>query len=260
MSNYKGRIIIGIVIALIAVVSYFMKSEKNPVTGENQRVSLTVDEEISLGMQSAPQMIQEFGGESKDKKTRNYIQQIGSRIVSSTEAESSPYRFLFYVLADEKTVNAFALPGGQIFITQALLNRLTTEDQIAGVLAHEIAHVINRHSAEHIAQQELTQGLIQATDIASGDPGMLSRFVGNMINMKYGREDELESDNYGVKYLIQSGYKPEAMIDVMQVLKDASGGGKQPEFMSTHPSADNRISELKRIIAEYKQKYGKNQQ
>lgn len=257
MSNYKGRIIIGVVIALIAIVSYFMKGEKNPVTGETQRVSLTVDEEIVLGLQSAPEMIREFGGESTDKRMRNYISQIGERLVSSTEAEQSPYKFQFHLLADNKTVNAFALPGGQIFITQALVDRLTTEDQIAGVLAHEIAHVINRHSAEHIAKQELTQGLIQATDIASGDPGMLSRFVGNMVNMKYGRDDELESDNYGVKYLIQAGYNPEAMINVMQVLKDASGGGNGPDFMSTHPSPDNRIAKLKEIIAEHKKKYGK---
>ncbi len=112
--------------------------------------------------------------------------------------------------------------------------------------------MINRHSAEHIAKQELTQGIIQATDIATGDPGMISRFVGNMVNMKYGRDDELESDSYGVKYMIEAGYKPEAMIEVMKILKDASGGGSQPEFMSTHPSPDNRIEKLKEIIAKYK--------
>jgi beta-barrel assembly-enhancing protease len=255
--NFKIRLAIGVVIALVAVISYFMKTEENPVTGEKQKVSLTVEQEKVLGLQSAPEMIKEFGGLASDKKLRNYVEQIGGRIVSSTEAKNSPYNFNFHLLADENTVNAFALPGGQIFITMALLKRLKTEDQIAGVLGHEIGHVINRHSAEHIAKQELTQGLIQATDIASGDPGMISRFVGNMINMKYGREDELESDRYGVKYLIESGYKPEAMIDVMQILKDASGGGSQPEFMSTHPNPDNRIGKLKEIISEYKQKYRK---
>ncbi len=258
MQNYKGRIIIGIVIALIAVISYYMKTQQNPVTGEQQKVSLTVKQEIALGMQSAPEMIKEFGGLSSDKRMSNYVEQIGGRVVSSTEAENSPYNFKFHLLADEKTVNAFALPGGQIFITMALLKRLKTEDQVAGVLGHEIGHIINRHSAEHIAQQELTQGLIQATDIASGDPGMISRFVGSMVNMKYGREDELESDRYGVKYLIQSGYKPEAMIEVMQILQEASGGGSQPEFMSTHPNPENRIGRLKEVIVEYKQKYKPN--
>jgi len=250
--NYKARIIIGVVIALIAVISYFMKSDENPVTGEKQKVSLTVDEEIKLGLQSAPEMIAEFGGEYPDKKLQAYVNRVGNKLVQSTEAGSSPYKFEFHLLADANTVNAFALPGGQIFITYALLSRLKSEDQLAGILGHEIGHVINRHSAEHIAKQELTQGLIQATDIASGDPGMISRFVGNMVNMKYGRDDELESDDYGVKYMVQAGYKPEAMIDVMRILKEASGGGNQPEFMSTHPSADNRIEKLKDVIAKYK--------
>lgn len=252
MQNYKVRIVFGIVIALIAVVSYFMKTDKNPVTGEKQKVSLTVEQEIQLGLQSAPEMMREFGGEYNDKKLQSYIDRVGNKLVQSTEAGSSPYKFDFHLLADDKVVNAFALPGGQIFITLALYDRLKTEDQVAGVLGHEIGHVINRHSAEHIAKQELTQGLIQATDIAAGDPGMISRFVGSMINMKYGREDELESDDYGVKYLVQSGYKPEAMIEVMQILKEASGGGNQPEFMSTHPSPDNRIAKLKEVIAKHK--------
>lgn len=257
-SSFKVRLIIGVIIALIAVFSYFMKTEENPVTGEKQRVSLSVDQEIVLGLQSAPEMMQEFGGELRDQKLQAYVDKVGQKLVSSTEAGQSPYKFDFHLLADQNTVNAFALPGGQIFITMALLQRLKTEDQLAGVLGHEIGHVINRHGSEHIAKQELTQGLIQATDIATGDPGMLSRFVGSMINMKYGRDDELESDRYGVKYLIQAGYKPEAMIDVMKILEEATGGGgRQPEFMSTHPSPENRIDKLKEIIAEYKQKYQK---
>lgn len=250
--SYKGRILIGVVIALIAVVSYFMKTDENPVTGEKQKVSLTVDEEIRLGIQSAPEMIAEFGGEYRDRKLQDMVDRVGNKLVQSTEAGSSPYKFDFHLLADEKTVNAFALPGGQIFITYALLKRLKSEDQLAGVLGHEIGHVINRHSAEHIAQQELTEGLVRATDIATGDPGMLQRFIGNMVNMKYSRGDELESDEYGVKYMYQSDYNPEAMIEVMQILKEASGGSGQPEFMSTHPSPDNRIERLKDIIAKYK--------
>lgn len=254
MNNFKVRILIGVVIALIAVFSYYMKTQVNPVTGENQKVSLTVDQEIKLGLQSAPEMMKEFGGKYPDEKTQNYIKQIGGRVVSSSAAEDSPYQFDFHLLADDKTVNAFALPGGQIFITMGLFKRLKTEDQIAAVLAHEIGHVINRHGAEHLAKQELTQGLIQATDIATGDPGMLQRFIGSMVNMKYGREDELESDRYGVKYLIDAEYKPEAMIDVMTILKEASGGSTRPEFMSTHPSPDNRIEKIKEYIKEYSPK------
>lgn len=254
MNNFKVRILIGVVIALIAVVSYYMKTQVNPVTGEKQKVSLTVDQEIKLGLQSAPEMMKEFGGKYPDEKMQNYVKQIGGRVVSSSAAEDSPYQFDFHLLADDKTVNAFALPGGQIFITMGLFKRLKSEDQIAAVFAHEIGHVINRHGAEHLAKQELTQGLIQATDIATGDPGMLQRFIGSMVNMKYGREDELESDRYGVKYLIDAEYKPDAMIEVMTILKDASGGSTRPEFMSTHPSPDNRIEKIKEYIKEYSPK------
>lgn len=250
--NYIVRIIIGVVIAIIAVISYYMKTDENPVTGEKQRVSLTVEEEIKLGLQSTPEMKAEFGGEYPDIKLQAYVDRVGNKIVQSTEAGRSPYRFEFHLLADAKTVNAFALPGGQIFITYALLKRLKNEDQLAGVLAHEIGHVINRHGAEHIAKQELTQGLLQATDVATGDPSMITRFVGGMINLKYGREDELESDEYGVRYMLQAGYDPAAMVDVMTILKEASGGGNRPEFMSTHPSPDNRIEKLKELVKKYK--------
>lgn len=252
MNSFKGRIITAVIIALISIVTYFTSTEENPVTGEKQKVSLTVEQEIALGLQSAPQFKEQFGGLYPDGKLRGYVETVGRRLVDMTEAGKSPYEFKFHLLADQQTVNAFALPGGQIFITYALFNRLNSEDQLAGVLGHEIGHVINRHGAEHIAKQNLTEGLIRATDVATGNPNEISRFVGNMINMKYGRDDEFESDEYGVKYMAQANYNPEAMIEVMKILQEASGGGEQPEFLSTHPNSENRIERLKEIIKQYK--------
>jgi len=252
------KILIAAVIAIIAIISYYSKTEVNPITGEKQRVSLTPQQEVALGLQSAPQMIQQFGGEVADPEIRATVNRVGMKLVNQTEAGKSPYKFNFHVLADPNTVNAFALPGGQIFITMGLLKLLQTEDQLAGVLGHEIGHVIGRHSAEHMAKEELTQGLISATDIATADPSsgnmqsQIARYVGGMINMKYGRDDELESDRFGVKYLYQTGYKPEAQIEVMEVLKKAAGGQRQPEFMSTHPDPENRIIEIKKYIEELK--------
>ncbi|MBE2254554.1 MAG: M48 family metallopeptidase [Ignavibacteria bacterium] len=247
----KGRILIGAVIAIISIIVYFTKTQENPVTGEKQRVSLTPKEEVILGLNTAPQMMLEFGGELRDKKINVLIDRVGQKIVKSTEAGNSPYEFEFHVLADDKTVNAFALPGGQIFITYGLYKLLDSEDQLAGVLSHEIAHVINRHGAEHMAQQELTQGLINAGDVAMGSPSEISRFIAGFVNMKYGREDELESDEYGVKYMIESGYNPEALIEVMEILEKASGGNTQPEFLSTHPNPSNRIEKIKEAIRKY---------
>ena len=118
----------------------------------------------------------------------------------------------------------------------------------------------DRDSAEQMAKDELTQGLISATSIATYDPnspGMqtaIAQYVGSVINMKYGREDELEADRFGVKYLFETGYKPEAQIEVMQILEKASGNQRQPEFLSTHPSPGNRIEEIKKYIKEYEKK------
>jgi predicted Zn-dependent protease len=254
MNSFKGRIAIAIIIALVGVVTYFSKTETNPITGEKQRVSLSVDQEITLGLQAAPELIQEMGGEARDSKLNAYIDKVGNKILNNTEAGKSPFQFEFYLLADNKTVNAFALPGGQVFITMGLYKLLKSEDQLAGILGHEIGHVINRHGSEHMAKQELTQQLVQATQVASGgyDQGMIAQYVGQMVNMKYGRDDEIESDKYGVKYLIESGYKPEAMIEVMEILNEAAGENKSPEFLSSHPNPENRIQKIKEYIEQYK--------
>ncbi|MBP9192491.1 MAG: M48 family metalloprotease [Ignavibacteria bacterium] len=254
------RFLIAIVIAAVALISYYSKTEVNPITGEKQRVSLTQEQEVALGLQTAPQMIRQMGGEYNDPKVQAMVDRVGMKIVNGTEAGRSKYKFDFHVLADPNTVNAFALPGGQIFITMGLLNMLKTEDELAGVLGHEIGHVIGRHSAEHMAKEELTQGLVSAGTIATMDPnnpGMqnaIAQYIGSVINMKYGREDELEADRYGVKYLFETGYDPEAQIEVMEVLKKASGGQNPPEFLSTHPNPDNRIEAIKKYIRDYEKK------
>ncbi len=254
MQGIKGRLIIGVVIALIGFVTYLTKTQTNPVTGEKQRVNLSVDQEIALGLQSTPQMVSEMGGESNDPNANARVDRIGANVVAKTEAGKSPFKFDFHLLADAKTINAFALPGGQIFITTGLYKLLTTEDQLAGVLGHEVGHVINRHSSEQMAKQELTQQLVMATQVGSGgySSAMISQYIGQMVGLKYSRNDELEADKFGVKYLIQSGYKPEAMIEVMEILNEASGKNKNPEFLSTHPNPDNRIVKIKEDIQEFR--------
>jgi beta-barrel assembly-enhancing protease len=258
MRSRATRVIIGLVMALIAVFTYFTNTQENPVTGEKQHVSMTPEQEVQLGLESAPQMAQEFGGLYPDEKVQQSVKRVGQKLVNSTDVKNSPYKFDFHVLADDKTVNAFAVPGGQIFITAALLDKLKSEDQLAGVLGHEITHVIGRHSAEQISKQQLTQGLAGAAAIATEDPNSPGRnaavaaYVANLIGLKYGRDDEIESDQLGVRWMVESGYKPEAMIDVMEVLKAAGGANRPSEFMSSHPDPDNRIERIKEAIAKYK--------
>ncbi len=242
----------------VALFSYYSKMQVNPITGKRQAVSLTPEQEVAMGLQSAPQMAAEFGGEYADPKSQSIVKGVGNKLVQGTQAKQSPYQFDFHLLADPNTINAFALPGGQIFITVGLLKRLSSEDQLAGVLGHEIGHVIGRHSAQQMAKSELTSGLLGAVVSATADPygnsstGAIASYVGQMINMKYGRDDELESDRYGVKYMSEVGYDPSAMVEVMEILKQAAGGNRPSEFQSSHPDPDHRIQEIKKLIQQYK--------
>jgi predicted Zn-dependent protease len=251
-SGLAIRIIIGLVIAAFSLFSYFASQEYNPVVGENQHLSLTPEQEIALGLQSAPEMVQEFGGVYNDQQAQQLLDEVGSKLInSSPKVRELPWQFDFTVLADSQTVNAFALPGGPTFITVALLSRLQTEDQVAGVMAHEITHVLARHSAQQIAKSELTNGLLGAVTVASGDANaaQTAAMVAQLVNMKYGREAEIQSDTIGVCLMRNAGYDPNAMIEVMKILEQAGGGGGQPEWTSTHPSPENRIARIQEAIA-----------
>lgn len=257
-SSGGGRLMIAVILAIVAIAGYFIgtREEYNPITQENQRISLTVQEEIALGLQSAPQMAAEFGGLDADENLQAQIDEIGKRLVDASEASQTEYPFDFHILADTQTVNAFALPGGQVFITRALLNLLETEGEVAGVLGHEIGHVVGRHSAEQIAKSQLIQGLAGAASVGLYDPNnpqsataaQMAQLVGAMVNMKYGRDDELQSDRLGVRFMSEAGYDPRSLIRVMEVLANAGGGARQPEFMSTHPDPGNRVQEIERAI------------
>jgi len=248
------KLLVAAGIVVFSLVKYCSSSEVNEITGEKQYISLSKDQEIAMGLNSAPQMAQEFGGLSQNKQAQALVQQVGNKIVENSDAKKTQYPFQFYVLADQRTVNAFALPGGPIFITEALLGRLKSEDQLAGVLGHEIGHVIARHSAEQMSKQQLTQGIAGAAGVAAGDvnSAYYAQVVANMVNMKYGREDELESDDLGVRFMIQTGYNPEALIGVMDILEEASGGSSVPEFQSTHPSPSNRRAKIQAAIDKYR--------
>ncbi len=256
----SGRIIIAGLVALFAVVGYFSSTrvEQNPITGEEQRVSLTPEQEIAMGLQAAPTMAQQHGGLHPNAEAQALVDRVGRRIVANSQAGRSPYQFDFHLLADTRTVNAFALPGGQIFITWALASMFETEGELAGVLGHEIGHVVARHSAEQIAKAKLTQGLTGAMVIAAYDPSnpssrgsaQMAQLIGQVINTKYGRSDELESDRLGVEFMADAGYDPRGMLGVMRVLAQASQGPRPPEMLSTHPDPENRYERVEELIAQ----------
>jgi len=255
-SGCSGRLIMAAAIALFSIISYFGSKQDNPITGETQYVNITPEQEIALGLQAAPQMAQEFGGEDENASDQAIVDQIGNNVLQGSPASRSPYQFEFHLLNDDQTINAFALPGGQIFITRALYDQLQTEGQLAGVLGHEIGHVVARHSAEQIAKTQLTEGLTGAAVIATYDPNnpasansaQVAVLIGQLINLKFGRDDELEADRYGVCFMNDTGYDPNEMISVMQILEASSSGNEPPEFFSTHPSPANRIQRIQEDI------------
>lgn len=269
-SGLKARLLIALAIAAFAFISYYMKpGDVNEVTGEAERVAMTEEaQEIQLGLQAAPQMVGQHGGPSRSMIDQKRVQEVGWRLLSALEEDlkrknqgntkhrfRNPYleSFQFTLLADPRTVNAFALPGGPVFITHALYDQLQTEGQLAGVLGHEIGHVLERHGNKRMAKQGLFQGLAGAVGVLGGSQqsAQMGQMVASVLSMKYGREDELESDDWGVKLCGLAGYDPRSMLGVMDILDKASGGQAPPEFMSTHPKPANRKEYIERAIKKY---------
>ena len=249
--SFKIRLLIGVAIALFFVLKRCSQREENPYTGRMQTISMSPDKEIQIGLASAPQMAQQHGGLHPDPQFQALVDNVGNKLVSSSIAKDTPYQYEFHLLADPNAINAFALPGGQVFITYALFSKLENEDQLAGVLGHEIGHVLGRHSAERIAESEYWQGLATAGSVG-GDIGGLVSGIGQNTLLTNGRDDELESDDLGVKFMLRAGYNPEEMIDVMELLKAAAGPNRVPEMQSTHPDPENRIEKIRESIAKYK--------
>ncbi|MFO0952864.1 MAG: M48 family metallopeptidase [Isosphaeraceae bacterium] len=259
-SGPNPRLIAGLIMAVIAVVVWMFRAEVNPVTGKRQHIAMTVDEEMAIGLQSAPEMAAKMGGvvDPRNDPRAEEVARVGRRIVDRSDASRSPYvkNFRFYLLNDPQTVNAFALPGGPIFITRALYEKLPDEAGLAGVLSHEIGHVVNRHAAEHMAQGQLGQMLATAFGIgASGQSReggrnaiILANLVNNLTQLRFSRTDESEADHYGLQYMAEAGFDPSAMLDVMNVLKEASKGGNPPEFLATHPLPETRLQEIRATI------------
>jgi beta-barrel assembly-enhancing protease len=255
-SGCSGRLIMAAAIAIFSLISYFGTTQNNPTTGEVQHIGITTEQEIALGLQAAPEMESQFGGEDANANDQAIVDQVGQKVVQGSAAGSSPYQFDFHLLADPQTINAFALPGGQVFITRALYDKLETEGELAGVLGHEVGHVVGRHSAEQIAKAQLTEGLTGAAVIAAYDPNnpssvnsaQIAALIGQLVSLKFTRDDENEADKFGVCFMNESGYDPNEMVSVMQILEAASSGNQPPEFFSTHPSPANRIQKIQTDI------------
>ncbi|WP_090333709.1 M48 family metalloprotease [Dyadobacter koreensis] len=199
------------VVMLTAVVTYLLSSRKaqpNPVTGEMQHIIMTPDQEVSLGIEWAPELAIRFGGIYQNGDADKKVKTIGKKLVSSSAIARSPYQFDFHVLADSHTVDAFALPGGQIFLTSGLYKKLKTNDEIAAILSHQIGHVIGRHASEKLFKTSIFVGIVNPDTIVISElpPRLISKYLSDFIKLHYDGQEENEANHLGIGYATQAGF------------------------------------------------------
>jgi predicted Zn-dependent protease len=174
----------------------------------------------------------------------------------AAESERPDLPWEFHVV-DSSVINAFALPGGKVFVSRGLIVEMTNEAQIAGVLGHEIGHVTAQHIGQQMTQAAIVQGLVIGVAVGAGMSdsqwggiiGAGGSAAGTGYLLKFGRDQESQADTLGVRYMTQLGYNPVAQIQVMKILeKSMQGGGRPPEFLSTHPYPETRIERLEKLI------------
>ncbi len=242
----------------LSVLALLGACTTNPTTGRSQFTLLSVEDEIALGAQSKPELVQEFGGEVEREDVKRYVRDIGMKLAQTTQADDPnlaklPWEF---IVLDSDVINAFALPGGKVFISRGLLSMMTNEAQMAGVLGHEIGHVMARHTNERFSRAAGVQvGLgIGAAFLGGGVSGrIITSLAGQATQialMKYDRSQESESDVLGVRYMTRLNYNPTGQVQVMDVLKAAAGDSVPPEILSTHPDPGRRAEDLRKLIAD----------
>lgn len=249
----KKIILTGFTVASLLLVN---ACATNPVTGKKDIVLMSESQEIALGAQSDPAVLAQFGL-YQDPKMQAFIQQKGQAMAAVSHRSNLEYEFK---VVDSPVINAFALPGGYVYFTRGIMAHFNNEAQFAGVLGHEIGHITARHSVQQQTKSMLGQvgliagmialpGLAQYGEAASQGLGLLF--------LKFGRDDERESDRLGVEYSSKIGYDASEMADFFQTLQrqqQASGSEGIPDMLSSHPNPGDRYETVHQLAAEWKQK------
>lgn len=244
------------VLTLFALLLQLAGCAVNPATGRSNFVMMSEQQELDLGRRYNQQILKQ-NPRYADEKLQAYVQQVGERVAKSSHRNQLAYQFS---VVDSPDINAFALPGGYIYIHRGLLAYLNSEAELAAVLGHEIAHVTARHSVQQQSQSTAWSVLGQAVAIGTGVGAAadVTGVLGSAFVRGYGRDMELEADGLGAQYLARSGYDPQAMIEVVKVLKNqevfsrdqaARRGEAQPAggyhgLFDTHPDNDRRLQQV----------------
>jgi predicted Zn-dependent protease len=224
----------------------------NPATGERQFITISERQEIEMGLEVA-QQVEAIYGLYDDPDLQTYVNDIGQKLAAQSEKPDLPWNFR---VVDDPIVNAFALPGGQIFMTRGILGYFASEAEMAAVLGHEIGHVTARHSAEQMSRAQaagvgVELGAILSSDVAKYRD-VLTASLGLMF-LKFGRDDERQSDDLGFRYMGRTGYDRSESVDVFIMLgrvSDAAGGSSLPGWLSTHPDPGERVERMRQALAE----------
>jgi predicted Zn-dependent protease len=244
------RLLFVAIFALAAGCTY------NPATGRSQLLLISTDQAIALGTESRAELVAQYGGEVGSAQLRSYVALVGRSLAELTEADYPQLPWEFTVL-DSDVVNAFALPGGKVFASRGLLERLDNEAQLAGVLGHEVGHVTAQHVNERISQSMMVAGITIGATAAAGQSDedwvrvgvpLIVGAVGTGYMLSFNRNQESEADEQGVKYMTAAGYDPQAMLEVLQVLAEAGTGPGPPEFLSTHPYPETRMKTVYALL------------
>jgi predicted Zn-dependent protease len=230
----------------------------NPATGKKEISLVGEGQEVAMGREAAEQVRTQIGLYS-DERLDTYVAGIGRRLAAVSERPDLEWSFK---VVDDPEVNAFALPGGYIYITRGLLSYANSEAEVAAVLGHEIGHVTARHSVSQMSKAQLATlglgvGMILKPDLARY--GQIGQTGLGLLMLKYGRDDENQADELGMRYLTRAGYSASSMGDVMSMLERVSTGaegkkgGRVPTWLASHPSPEARLARIQAHQGEYPQ-------
>jgi len=223
----------------------------NAATGERQLTLFSEAQEIAMGRQAEPEVLATFG-EYPNQEWQTYVNDLGQEIAATSERPDLPWTF--HVL-DDPLVNAFAYPGGYIYVTRGILGHFNSEAELASVLGHEIGHVTARHSVERMSQQQLAQLGLGIAAVASEDFRPYAGYAAaglQVLFLKFSRDDERQADDLGLRYMTRDDYDPEEMPNVFRTfdrMQDASGQSRIPDWQSTHPNPADRVGRIEVQIA-----------
>lgn len=253
-----SRLITPVLISLILAIALLISCAVNPVTGKTELMLLSESDEVQLGQQSDKEIVAQFGLYN-DQQLQAYIEQLGQTMVKVSHRPNLAFSFR---LLDSPVINAFAVPGGYVYITRGILAYLNNEAELAGVMGHEIGHVTARHSAKQYTKAQLAQVGLGVGTILSEDfrkfSGLAQAGVG-LIFLRFSRDAERQSDDLGVEYSTKVGYDAREMgnffhtLDQMNPSEDKGG---LPGWFSTHPNPADRVDAVRAKAAEWQAQTG----